>query len=107
MLSCIFIVLLLSEVADGEVFVTDHEANFSLASLASHLAAEASEIGQIGVVMDVGGRRIAVDHDRLVLDQDVASVAVPPTPFALGSAVAPLNTRTRISGPESAQSASW
>jgi len=84
MLSCIFIVLLLSEVADGEVFVTDHEANFSLASLASHLAAEASEIGQIAVVMDVGGRRIAVDHDRLVLDQDVASLVVPPTPFALG-----------------------
>src|SRR5947207_13965430 len=87
MLSCIFIVLLLSEVADGEVFVTDHEANFSLASLAPHLAAEASEIGQIAVVLDVGGRRIAVDHDRLVLDQDVASLVLPPGPRRLGVSV--------------------
>src|SRR5437899_1600144 len=82
MSSWVFIRLLLSIVADGEVLVTDDEADLPLACFAAHPSAEGAERGEVGAVLNIGGGRVAVDDDGLVHDEGAAALVV--APHALG-----------------------
>ncbi|TMB11234.1 MAG: hypothetical protein E6J65_27165 [Deltaproteobacteria bacterium] len=68
--------LLLSEIADREVLVAHHETDLPLPRLASHLPAEAAELGEVAVIFDIGWRRVAVDDHRLILDESATSLVV-------------------------------
>jgi hypothetical protein len=59
-------VLLLSEISDGEIFVADHEPDLSQVGRAAHAPAEASEVAEVVRVFDLLGCRVAMDDDRLV-----------------------------------------
>ena len=69
MLSRVFIFYSSCEIADGKVLVSNHQPNLSLTGVASHPSAEASEHSEVRGVLDIRGRRIAVDDNGLIVDQ--------------------------------------
>ena len=74
-----------------QVVITDYKPNFALVRLASHSAAETSKSGETIRVADVCGRRIAMNDDGLILDQDTTHLVIAPDTSGLwkssGSAI--------------------
>src|SRR6266849_3100795 len=60
-----------------------NEADLSLPTLTSHLPAKRAELGEVVLVLDIGGRRVAMDDPRLVPDQGATSLVVAPDTLGL------------------------
>src|SRR5262245_1164276 len=64
----------LGEITDGEVLVAHHQSNLALASFAAQFPAKATEHREVAIVLDVGGRCIAMHDNWLVPHQGSASL---------------------------------
>src|SRR5437879_4153488 len=80
-------------------YSSDHQADLSLARVATHPPAKVSELGKIPGVFDVGRCRIAMHDDRLILHQCTTSFVVAPDAlcFRVGRC-APEDTAEHLQG---------
>jgi len=73
-----FHLLLRAKLTDREILIANYQTDFPLAGISAHRPAEAPEFGQVSGILNVCGRRVAMDNDGFVLHERSVSFIITP-----------------------------
>jgi hypothetical protein len=77
-------VLLLGEFTDREILISNHQPDLALAGVAAHRSAEVRNVGQVSGILNIAGRRVAMDNDGSSLTSAPFRSSSRQMPFAFG-----------------------